>query len=171
MVPLDSEDSNEITQTGSKSLQAPKPSRIDEIKQSVHIMLSHHPPSLYSHCLRLSLFGHSLYLCARCSGIYGGLLIGIVFLFLMPIVLIPPWFWFLLAVGLGMATVTDWVTQRLTYRKTTNDVRAVSGFISGTGLSIIFHLGNFFYMIFALVMMSLTIAGVSIVENRRKANH
>lgn len=89
----------------------------------------------------------------------------------MPVVLIPSWFWFLLAVGLGMATVTDWVTQRLTYRKTTNGVRAISGFISGIGLGIIFHLADFFYMLFALVIMSITIAGVSIIENRRTQNH
>jgi uncharacterized membrane protein len=70
-----------------------------------------------------------------------------------------------------MATVTDWVTQRLTYRKTTNDVRALSGFISGLGLSIIFMLANFFYMLFALVIMSITIAGVSVLEKQRKENH
>lgn len=171
MVLLGSDDSDGITDASSSSLQPAKSSRLDEIKESVHIMLSHHPPSLYGHCLRVSVFGHSLYLCARCAGIYGGLLIGIAFLFLTSVPLTPPWFWFLLAVGFGMATVTDWVTQRLTYRKTTNHVRAISGFISGIGLSIIFMLANFFYMLFALVIMSITIAGVSVIEKRKKENH
>ncbi|MBD3158104.1 MAG: DUF2085 domain-containing protein [Candidatus Lokiarchaeota archaeon] len=168
---MGSDDSDGTTNIPSRLLESSEPSRLNEIKESMHVMLSHHPPSLYGHCLRVSAFGHSLYLCARCAGIYGGLLIGIAFLFLTSVPLTPPWFWFLLAVGLGMATVTDWVTQRLTYRKTTNDVRALSGFISGLGLSIIFMLANFFYMLFALVIMSITIAGVSVLEKQRKENH
>jgi uncharacterized membrane protein len=143
--------------------------RSDDIKEGLHMMLSHHPPSLYGHCLRLSFRGHSLYFCGRCTGIYSGLAIGILFLFLFSIHLTPRWLWFLIAVAIGFATVVDWVSQRLTPRKTTNVMRAVTGFFSGLGLAIVFYLGDLVYMLVALVIMSVSVGMVGFIENRRRA--
>lgn len=142
--------------------------RTGDFREGAHMLLSHHPPSMYAHCLRVSFKGRSLYLCGRCSGIYSGLGGGLLFLFIFQIQLTPEWFWFFAAVALGFTTVIDWMSQRLTPRKTTNFVRASTGFLSGIGLAVIFYLGNLFYMLVALAVMSSSIGIVGLIENRRR---
>ncbi|MGY5875841.1 MAG: DUF2085 domain-containing protein [Candidatus Thorarchaeota archaeon] len=138
-----------------------------EMGEAMHMMISHHPPSLFGHCLRLTFRGRSLYMCARCTGIYGGLFVGLAVLFLSRAVLTPSWLWFLFSLAIGFSTVFDWVTQRLTPRKTTVRVRAITGLLSGISLAIIFYLADLFYMLVALVVMGVTVTGVSILETRR----
>ncbi|NHI88621.1 MAG: DUF2085 domain-containing protein [Candidatus Thorarchaeota archaeon] len=142
--------------------------RTGDFANGLQMLLSHHPPSMYGHCLRVSIMGRSLYLCGRCSGIYGGLGLGLLFLFIFQVQLTPEWFWFFLSVALGFTTVIDWMSQRLTPRKTTNFVRASTGFLSGLALAIIFYLGNLAYMLVALAVMSASIGIVGLVENRRR---
>ena len=142
--------------------------RTGDFREGAHMLLSHHPPSMYGHCLRVSFRGHSLYLCGRCSGIYGGLGGGLLFLFVFRTQLNPEWLWFFVAVALGFTTVIDWMSQRLTPRKTTNFVRASTGFMSGVALAIIFYLGNLGYMLVALAVMSSSIGIVGLIENRRR---
>ena len=142
--------------------------RSRDVMNGMHMLLSHHPPSMYGHCLRVSFRGRSLYLCGRCSGIYGGLGGGLLFLFLFQVQLNPEWFWFFVAVALGFTTVIDWMSQRLTPRKTTNFVRASTGFMSGLALAIIFYLANLLYMLVALAVMSASIGIVGLIENRRR---
>jgi uncharacterized membrane protein len=139
-----------------------------DVKEGLHMLLSHHPPSLYGHCLRVSFRGRSLYFCGRCTGIYGGLGLGMVFLLLFQVDLNPSWFWFLLSVILGFTTVADWMSQRLTPRKTTNHIRAITGFGSGFGLAIIFLLGDLFFMLVALTIMAGSVGIVGLIENRRR---
>ncbi len=137
------------------------------MKEGIHMMISHHPPSLFGHCLRLTFRGKSLYICGRCGGIYGGLFGGLIVLFMAGAPLEPSWLWFLFALAIGFSTVFDWVTQRLTPRKTTVRVRAISGFLSGISLAIIFFLADLFYMLIALIVMGVTVSGVSLIESRR----
>jgi uncharacterized membrane protein len=146
--------------------------RRDEIRESMHIMVSHHPPSLHGHCLRVAFRGRSIYFCGRCSGIYGGLGLGIPLLILLDGItqyslFRPKWIWFLFALALGMTTVVDWVTQRMTPRKTTVRIRALTGLGSGLALAIVFILGDLFYMLIALTVMMVSVGGVSLIENRR----
>ena len=143
--------------------------RSDDIKEGIHMLLSHHPPSLYGHCLRLSFRGRSLYFCGRCTGIYGGLGIGIILLLLFQVDLRPQWFWFMFSVILGFTTVVDWMSQRLTPRKTTNHIRAVTGFGSGFGLAIIFLMGDLYFMMVALAIMAGSVGIVGMIENRRRS--
>ena len=142
--------------------------RTGDFTNGLHMLLSHHPPSMYGHCLRVSIMGRSLYLCGRCSGIYGGLGLGLLFLFIFQVQLTPEWLWFFISIALGFTTVIDWMSQRLTPRKTTNFVRASTGFLSGLALAIIFYLGNLAYMLVALAVMSASIGIVGLVENRRR---
>lgn len=137
------------------------------ILDTLSMLLSHHPPSQYGHCLRVSYKGHSIYFCGRCSGIYGGLGLGLILLFFFNSILQPDWLWFMISMAVGFATVVDWVSQRLTPRKTTNFVRAITGFLSGFCLALIFYLGNLWYMLVALAIMGATVGGVGFVENRR----
>lgn len=142
--------------------------RKDEIIDSFHVMVSHHPPSLYGHCLRLSIRGHSIYFCARCTGIYGGLFIGVIALLILGLPLVPSWLWFLTALGMGLTTVIEWTTQRLTPRKTRNLLRVTTGFLSGFALAIIFWLGDVYYMLVALIIMASSVGGVGFIENRQR---
>jgi hypothetical protein len=82
--------------------------------------------------------------------------------------LTPSWFWFLFSVILGFTTVVDWMSQRLTPRKTTNHIRAITGFGSGFGLAIIFLLGDLFFMMVALAIMAGSVGIVGMIENRRR---
>jgi uncharacterized membrane protein len=142
--------------------------RKDEIKESIHVMFSHHPPSLFGHCLRVSFRGHSIYFCSRCSGIYGGLFIGVIVFFFWRLPMELSWLWFLIALGLGLSTIIEWSTQRLTPRKTKNLLRVSTGFLSGLGLAIVFWLGNVYYMLVALILMAASVGGVGFIENRRR---
>ena len=142
--------------------------RTGDVIGGAHMLLSHHPPSMYGHCLRVSFMGRSIYLCGRCSGIYGGLGGGLLFLFIFQIQLNPEWLWFFIAVVLGYTTIIDWMSQRLTPRKTTNFTRASTGFMSGLALAIIFYLANLLYMLVALASMSASIGLVGLIENRRR---
>jgi uncharacterized membrane protein len=147
-------------------------SRSDEIKETIHTLVSHHPPSLYSHCLRVSIFGRSIYFCSRCSGIYGGMGLGLIGIFLLNINLQPKWLWFMLALILGFSTVTDWMTQRIAPRKTRNSVRFITGLMAGIGLSIVFLLADLLYMLLTLGIMVASVGIVGILENRlKKASH
>lgn len=93
---------------------------------------------------------------------------GILLIAFLPISLEPSWAWFILAVALGLATVVDWTSQRLTPRKTTNQVRFWSGLFSGVGLAIIFMLRNLFFMLIALIGMTVSVGVVSLIENHRR---
>lgn len=146
-------------------------SRTDDVKDGIHMMLSHHAPSMYGHCLRVSIRGRAIYFCARCTGIYGGLGFGLLFFFFAGIPLTPDWLWFILAVVLGFTTVIDWMSQRLTPRKTKNLVRASTGFMSGLALAIIFYLANLFYMLVALIVMSASIGITSLIEGKRRVSY
>ena len=143
--------------------------RRDEIKETIHMLISHHPPSLYGHCLRITILGRSIYFCARCTGIYGGMGLGIVFLAILNISMEPSWLWFLIALLLGLSTVIDWMTQRLSPRKTRNSVRFSTGLLSGLGLAIIFMLANLLYVLVALAVMMISVGVVGYFENKKRA--
>ncbi|TFH08973.1 MAG: DUF2085 domain-containing protein, partial [Candidatus Thorarchaeota archaeon] len=98
-----------------------------------------------------------------------GLGLGIAFLLLFQVDLHPSWFWFLFSVILGFTTVADWMSQRLTPRKTTNHIRAITGFGSGFGLAIIFLLVDLFFMLVALAIMAGSVGIVGLIENRRRS--
>ncbi len=141
--------------------------RIDRITDFVTLTLSHHPREQYGHCVRILVGRHAVYLCGRCTGIYSGLILGILAFFVFGIIPEPSWLWFGIAVIIGMATVVDWMTQRLTPRKTTVRVRFVTGIMSGVGLAIIFVLGNLFYLLIAMIVMFISIGSVSLIQARQ----
>ncbi len=146
--------------------------RADEIKEVLHTLVSHHPPSHYSHCLRVSILGRSIYFCSRCSGIYGGMGLGLLVITVLGINLQPKWLWFMLALILGFSTVTDWMTQRIAPRKTKNSIRFITGLMAGFGLAIVFLLADLLYMLLTLGIMVASVGIVGIMENRlRQVSH
>ncbi|MFX1481870.1 MAG: DUF2085 domain-containing protein [Promethearchaeota archaeon] len=161
----------ESPQTHYDEISIEEMNRSSDFSEGITMLLSHHPPSMYGHCLRVSLFGRSIYLCGRCTGIYGGLGLGLLVLFLIRVQLQPDWFWFFISLVLGFTTIIDWMSQRLTPRKTTNIVRASTGFMSGFALAIVFYLANLLYMLVALAAMSASVGIVGLIENRRRKSY
>ncbi len=139
---------------------------LSRVTDLVNLVLSHHSPEQYGHCLRIGIGHHTIHLCGRCTGIYGGLIIGLLGLIILNPTLEPSWLWFGLAVILGMTTVVDWMTQRLTPRKTTVHVRFVTGLASGVSLAIIFVLSNVFYILIAMLVMIGSVSLVGLIQSR-----
>ncbi len=139
-----------------------------EFKETLHTLISHHPPSQYGHCLRVSVRGRSIYFCARCTGLYGGLALGVAGIFLLNLVLEPSWLWFMVALALGFTTVVDWMTQRIARRKTTNHIRFITGVGSGLGLAIVFLLSNLVFMLITLGVMIASVGLVTFLESKLK---
>jgi len=67
-------------------------------------VLSHHGPSNWNRCYNMPIFSHNVRICARCSGIYPGIIIGlstfhlisgnvpiIILLFLLPLPALLDW--------------------------------------------------------------------------------
>lgn len=94
--------------------------------------------------------------------------LGLLFLIFSGFRLSPSWLWFLIAVGFGLFTVIDWMTQRMTPRKTTLHIRFLTGFVSGLGLAIVFMLQNLFYMLVTLAIMAVSVGTVSLYEMKFK---
>lgn len=169
VVPVTDEQQQRTVHDDELDLETLEWSRADDFKEGIHMLLSHHPPSLYGHCLRVSFRGRSLYFCGRCTGIYGGLGLGMLLIFMFQLDLTPKWFWFFLSLVLGFTTVVDWMSQRLTPRKTTNHIRAITGFCSGFGLAVIFLLGDLSFMLVTLGIMAGSVGIVGMIENRRRS--
>jgi len=91
------------------------------------------------HYIKLKILGREIRPCARCFGLYIGLIIG--FLLSSP-------FWlgvfytnnffliFALAWLFAAPTIIDWVTVKLGLRKGKNNIRVVTGFLYGIGIII-----------------------------------
>ena len=169
VVPVTDEQQQRTVHDDELDLETLEWSRADDFKEGIHMLLSHHPPSLYGHCLRVSFRGRSLYFCGRCTGIYGGLGLGMLLILMFQLDLTPKWFWFFLSLVLGFTTVVDWMSQRLTPRKTTNHIRAITGFCSGFGLAVIFLLGDLSFMLVTLGIMAGSVGIVGMIENRRRS--
>lgn len=90
-------------------------------------LLSHHPPSQYHRCWSLSLAGRKIHLCARCSGIYPGILLGLVTYWVGPAAAAS-----LAVVALLPApALLDWAVTAFTSRKGSNLLRTATGLTLG----------------------------------------
>ncbi|MDJ1432455.1 DUF2085 domain-containing protein [Halostagnicola sp. A-GB9-2] len=99
-------------------------------------LLSHHHPSEWYRCYSPVIFGRRIHVCARCLGIYPGILAALVVsLFaggLAPsstaalgIVLVFP-----------LPALLDWTATTFTGRRGHNGVRTVTGFLLGYGYGV-----------------------------------
>jgi uncharacterized membrane protein len=77
----------------------------------------------------LELFGVPMPLCARCVGIYGGMLLGIVAFWAVPLLRERVMRWFAFAALTPLAI--DGLTQLTGLRESTNPLRLVTGTIAG----------------------------------------
>ncbi len=103
-------------------------SDFDERESLRFLLLSHHSVKALSHTIRINLLGRTLYVCARCTGVALGFLIGALYLNQL-IISVASWP-FLLAI-FPIPAATDWLIQVHGLRESTNWRRVVTGIALG----------------------------------------
>jgi len=92
-------------------------------------LLSHHVPPEHDRCYAPVVLGRRVYLCARCSGVYPGIVAGVVVPTVGPGV---PWTALLVAL-FPLPALLDWTLTAFTDRRGTNGVRTLTGVLLGFG--------------------------------------
>lgn len=97
------------------------------LSETRRYLLSHHEPGEWYRCYRIRVFGRTVRLCARCSGIYPGILVGLLASLggLLPVPSLT-----MLAV-LPAPALVDWVLTTFTDRRGYNAVRTATGALLG----------------------------------------
>lgn len=92
-------------------------------------VLSHHHPAEYYRCYAPAVFGRRIHLCARCSGIYPGIVAGLAAYFFGPAELGS----IVLVALLPLPALVDWALTTATDRRGYNVVRTITGALLGYG--------------------------------------
>lgn len=90
-------------------------------------LLSHHTPEEYYRCYAPVVFGHRIRLCARCSGIYPGIALGLLLAGFGP----PALATLVVVAALPMPALLDWVATTFTDRRGRNPIRTATGGLLG----------------------------------------
>lgn len=119
------------------------------LSETRRYLLSHHDPTEWYRCYRIQVFGRTVRLCARCSGIYPGILVGLLASLggLLPVPSLT-----VLAV-LPAPALVDWILTTFTDRRGYNAVRTASGALLG------YAYGSGLGMMFRGVLLPLVIIG------------
>jgi len=129
-------------------------------------LLSHHLPHRRYRCYRLQLRGHRVDLCARCTGIYPGILAGLLGYFFAP----QPFTEFVLVVTLPLPALIEWSVTSLGTSRGYNAVRTATGGLLGygygLGLGALFLSGDLRVLVVGLVYASLA-GGLLALKRRR----
>jgi uncharacterized membrane protein len=92
-------------------------------------LLSHHEPEDYDRTYAVRVFGRRERLCARCTGVYPGILAGLLAGFLEP----GPLASTALLLVVPLPALVDWTLTRFTPRAGHNLVRTATGLLLGYG--------------------------------------
>ncbi|MHA1379637.1 MAG: DUF2085 domain-containing protein [Candidatus Helarchaeota archaeon] len=116
---------------------------------------------------------YEIRLCARCTGIYSGLLIGIIIPAIYGYSLFGksfnPFYSLLSAIILATPLLIDWGTQKIGLRESNNYLRVSTGFIFGIGFSLIqFTREIFFWTGIVIVCYALIMFTLIWIRNRKK---
>ncbi|WP_121822180.1 DUF2085 domain-containing protein [Halostella salina] len=88
-------------------------------------LLSHHAPEERDRCHELNFFSRQIYLCARCSGIYPGILLALMYPFQLasvPVIALLP-----------LPALIDWAITSFGKTNGSNVIRTVTGVLLGFG--------------------------------------
>jgi uncharacterized membrane protein len=129
-------------------------------------LLAHHRPERRDRCYRLGPFGRRIDLCARCSGVYPGIVLGLLGYVLAPSPFADP-----LLVGLlPLPALLDWTTTTMGNWNGRNSVRTATGvslgYGYGLGLGYLFLAGDLAVLAVGVVYAAL--AGGLLALNRRQ---
>ena len=124
------------------------------------LLLSHHMPEKLHRTIRVGFHGRNVYFCARCTGIYSGILSVFVAWFLG--FDFPAWLYLSLVPILPLPSAVDWVTQSCKLRESRNIIRICTGFLLGIseGLVLLMLVRGLFY----LFLQGLAIGGVYVLS-------
>lgn len=101
----------------------------DGLARTRRYLLSHHEPAEWYRCYTIDRVGEPVRLCARCSGVYPGIGLGLVGYITFPIDVSP-----LLLVGVcPLPAIIDWALTTFTERRGHNLLRTVTGALLGYG--------------------------------------
>jgi uncharacterized membrane protein len=101
-------------------------------RETRQYLLSHHEPATWHRCYAPEIRGRRVRLCARCLGIYPGILVG---LFAVLRIGLPISHYYLVAL-LPLPALVDWTVTTFTDRIGSNPVRTLTGFLLGIGYAI-----------------------------------
>jgi len=133
------------------------------------LLLSHHRPEKLHRTIHLNLRGKNVYLCARCIGIYSGILSLFIAWFLG--FEIPAWLYLPLILILPLPSAVDWITQSCKLRESKNPIRIFTGFFFGItqGLFLLMLVKGLFYLfLYALVIVGFYFLSVCIIAWKTK---
>lgn len=128
-------------------------------------LLSHHEKSEWYRCYAVDVFGGRTRVCARCSGVYPGIVSG-----LLTISVAHTEFpYFYLVVLLPLPALADWALTSFTERRGYNVVRTATGALLGYGygLGIGLLFVEFRLRILAVGAAYALLAGILIILERR----
>lgn len=97
------------------------------LRQTWPYLLAHHRPADWSHCYGPRVFGRRIRVCARCLGIYPGIIVGI----------LAYGHWFpadtrlTLILLLPIPALVDWILTAFTARRGSNGLRTLTGGLLG----------------------------------------
>ncbi len=94
------------------------------------------------HSIDITIFGRKISPCARCTGMYLGILIGTIFslLFWLKIFDIEFIHAFAIAWLFAIPAIIDWSSVKLGLRKGKNNIRVATGFLLGMGIATYFFI-------------------------------
>ncbi len=124
------------------------------VSDLLFLLAAHHPEKKLDHTLRVSLWGKSVYLCSRCTGIALGMIV--VFGCSVFGLMVPPVFYLPLIGLLPLVAVVDWFTQSARLRQSKTWIRIGSGFLLGISeaLGLLLLFTGFFFGFLAAVGMA-----------------
>ena len=133
------------------------------------LLLSHHRPEKLHRTIRVSFRGRNVYLCARCTGIYSGILSVFVAWFLG--FDFPTWLYLPLLSLLPVPSSVDWITQSCKLRESRNPIRISTGYILGISGGIFFLMlvkGMFYLFLYALAILGAYIFSIYVIAWKTK---
>lgn len=99
------------------------------LRLTASYLFSHHEPAHWDRCYVLRVAGRRIVLCARCSGIYPGIIVGLLTYHLLRDFESLLWFVWLLPVP----ALVDWSISAFTNVPSHNVIRTVTGWCLGIG--------------------------------------
>jgi uncharacterized membrane protein len=128
------------------------------------LLLSHHTPNKLHRTIRISFQGRNIYICARCTGVYSGILSVFVAWFLG--FHFPTWLYLPLYALLPLPAIVDWVTQSCKLRESRNPIRVFTGYILGISGGLFFLMiveGMFHLFLWALAILGAYIFSIYVI--------
>lgn len=103
------------------------------LRRTSSYLLSHHQEGAHHRCYAFSWQGRTVRVCARCLGIWPGIIIGII---LPGAILLSPVASIAAVAVLPSFALIDWARSAFTARKGTNAVRTLTGLLLGIAYGI-----------------------------------